>query len=90
MKKMLVVFLFLSGCASQPVPVVQKFPNIPQELKNKCNPLIVIEKKEVSIVDFTEVVAKNYTQYHTCSAIVDSWQEWYTAQKKIFDSVEQK
>jgi hypothetical protein len=32
-------------------------------------------------------VVENYAHYHECSARVELWNEWYTKQREIFESV---
>ena len=75
----------LTGCSS--VPVIAKFPDVPSQLLEKCPQLQKIEKDNVSIVDLTGTVIGNYTTYYECSVKSDSWIEWYTTQKKIYESV---
>jgi hypothetical protein len=76
----------LTGCSTT-VPVVMKFPDIPPSLNEKCPALKKIEGKTVSIVDLHKTVMENYTQHHECAAKVEGWLEWYTTQKKIYESV---
>ena len=37
-----------------------------------------------------KVVVENYVTYYNCATKVEGWQEWYTEQKKIFESVNEK
>jgi hypothetical protein len=69
------------------VPVVAKFPEAPSSLRTACPELKKIEGESISIVDLHKTVVENYTQYYECAAKVESWNEWYTKQKKIFDEV---
>jgi len=78
------LLLFLSACTS--VPVLPQFPAAPDLLMQHCADLKTISQHEVSIVDFVKTVAENYTSYHECSAKNTAWQEWYTQQKKLWDS----
>ena len=82
----LLLILLLTGCSTT-VPVVAKFPEAPPSLKASCPGLKKIEGDTVSIVDLHKTVVENYTQYYECAAKVESWNEWYTKQKKIFDEV---
>jgi hypothetical protein len=82
----LAVCTTIVGCSTT-VPVVAKFPTAPEALLEKCPALKTIEGENVSIVDFTKTVTTNYTTYHECAAKVDSWVEWYQAQKKIFEEI---
>lgn len=80
----LALAVFLSACSTS-VPVKQKFPDIVQELKEKCPELKQIEGDKVSITDMLKVVVANYGTYYQCANKVDGWNEWYTKQKKIFE-----
>ena len=84
--KYLLVTLLLAGCSTV-VPVKQKFPDAPPALKEKCEQLKQVQGSNVSITDLLKVVVQNYTLYHECSTKVEGWQEWYTEQEKIFNSV---
>jgi hypothetical protein len=46
---------------------------------------IPVGTTQLSVV--VDSVVANYGQYRECQAKTDSWIEWYTKQKKIFDSV---
>lgn len=80
------LILLLAGCSTT-VPVTMKFPDVPAELMQSCETLekIPADTKQLSVT--SEVVVKNYGRYHKCSDKVDTWKEWYTEQKKIFDSI---
>lgn len=83
----LLLALLLTGCASTPVPVVQKFPNATPELMKKCESLKKVEGDKVAITDMLKVVVHNYSLYYECSTKVDGWQEWYNEQKKLHDAI---
>jgi len=88
MKKLIPLVLLLSACATNPVPVERKFPSYPKALSKKCEPLKSIEPTDkVSITDMLKTVVENYMTYYNCATKVEGWQEWYTEQKKIFESV---
>lgn len=78
--------IVLAGCSTT-VPVARKFPEAPEVLKQKCESLKLIEGDKVAITEMLKVVVHNYSLYHECSTKVEGWQEWYQAQKKIFDEV---
>jgi hypothetical protein len=86
MKYIVVVFtLLLTGCSHNP-PVVAKFPSAPETLLKSCpKQLNTIEGPAVNIIDLSKSVVKNYETYHLCATKTDSWIEWYTEQKKIFE-----
>lgn len=83
---LVIVTLLLVGCSTT-VPVTAKFPAAPKVLMEKCNPLKKLEGDQVSLVDLHTTVVHNYTSYYECAVKTEAWQEWYDAQKKIFDEV---
>ena len=83
---LVIVTLLFAGCSTT-VPVTAKFPAAPAALVEKCPQLKKLQGDQVSIVDLHTTVVENYTSYHECSVKVEAWQEWYDAQKKIFESV---
>ena len=82
----LILAVLLSAC-STPVPVKQKFPEVPKALVERCESLKKIEGDRVAITEMLKVVVQNYGMYYECAAKVDGWQEWYNDQKKIYESV---
>ena len=82
----IIALILLTGCSTT-VPVKMTFPDVPASLQARCNPLKKIEGEEVTIVDLHKVVVENYTEYHTCAMKIDEWNEWYSTQKKIYESV---
>lgn len=88
MKLLYVILIsaFLTGC-SVITPVKRKFPEVPQELQQKCEELKMITGEKVSITDMMKVIVENYRLHYECENKVEGWQEWYTEQKKIFDTV---
>lgn len=82
----LVLVAVLVGC-STPVPIKPKWPEAPQVLKERCENLKKIEGDRVAITEMLKVIINNYTLYHECSTKVEGWNEWYDAQKKIYESV---
>ena len=85
-KLLLCTIMFVSGC-NQTVPVKQQFPDVPKVLMEKCPSLSTIDKDSVVFSEFLTTVTENYTKYHSCAAVVEAWQEWYIAQKKISDEI---
>ncbi len=81
--------LFLSACASKPVPVKMEFPTAPQALLKKCEELKTVEPKAggTAITELLKTVVENYKLYHECSNKVEGWNEWYTEVKKVYDGV---
>ena len=77
--------LMLSACVS--VPVERKFPKVPAELQQACTNLQTIDPTTTKLSTVVDTVVTNYGQYRECQVKTDSWIEWYTTQKKIFDEV---
>lgn len=84
--KILLVTLTLLLTACVGVPVERKFPEVPAELQQACPDLKLINTT-TKLSEVVDIVTTNYGQYKECQVKVDSWIEWYTNQKKIFDSV---
>ena len=78
--------VFLSAC-STPVPVKQKFPDVPKALIERCESLKKIEGDRVAITEMLKVVVQNYGMYYECAAKVDGWNDWYLEQKRIYESI---
>jgi hypothetical protein len=78
--------LLLAGCSTL-VPVERKFPDAAPALTETCASLQTVEGNNVAITDMLKVVITNYTMYYECAAKVDGWNNWYTEQKKLFESV---
>jgi hypothetical protein len=87
MKHLLILLTVLSlvGCSTA-VPVKRTFPNVPEELKISC-PELKETNETTKLSEVIAVVVDNYGQYHECRVKVDTWIEWYNAQKAIFESV---
>ncbi len=77
--------LFLVGCST--APVVTKFPEVPEALLQKCEDLEKIPANTKQLSTTAEVVIKNYGKYHVCRVKVEEWQEWYNANKKIYENI---
>ena len=82
----LILVALLSAC-STPVPVTQKFPEVPKALIERCESLKKIEGDRVAITEMLKVVVQNYGMYYECAAKVDGWNDWYLEQKRIYESV---
>ena len=86
MKKLIFLLpLFLTACITPGVE--RKFPDIPPELKQACPDLLLIDTNTTKLSDVIGTVSSNYSQYHECRVKVDTWIEWYTKQKEIFESI---
>jgi predicted patatin/cPLA2 family phospholipase len=87
MNKLILILtsVFLFGCSTT-VPVTVKFPAAPDELKQPC--LVLTQMNEdVKLSDVAKSVSNNYMEYHKCANKVQLWNEWYTEQKKNFESL---
>jgi hypothetical protein len=82
-KLILISLVALVGCVG--VPVDRKFPGIPEGLKQPCADLQQVPVDNTKLSEMMIVVTSNYKEYHTCQIKVESWQEWYETQKKIFE-----
>ena len=76
--------LLLTACVG--VPVERKFPEVPVELQQACPDLKQVNPT-TKLSEVVDIVVTNYGQYKECQVKVDSWIDWYTTQKKIFESV---
>ena len=83
---LLILAVFLTAC-STPVPVKQRFPDVPKALVDRCENLRKVEGDKVAITEMLKVVVQNYGMYYECAAKVDGWNDWYLEQKRIYESV---
>jgi len=74
----------VSGCSTT-VPVTAKFPSKPANTVS-CPPLESVSDN-VKLSELTGIITKNYSTYYECAVKVDTWNEWYEQQKKIFEGV---
>lgn len=83
--KLLIIIatVFLTACT---VPVTQKFPNAPATLMTAPPELKEVPAGSSSSVVF-ETVIENYGTYYEIANRLRGWQQWYTEQKKIFETV---
>jgi len=86
MKYLTILFVtLLTGCSTT-VPVVAKFPEVPQHLLVKCPQLNKVSD-DAKLSDVSKTITMNYTEYYTCAVKNDAWIEWYQVQKKIFEEL---
>ena len=78
-------FFALTGCSTV-VPVVAKFPDVPERLMVKCPQLEKVSETP-TLSDVAKTVTNNYTTYYECAAKHDGFVEWYNIQKEIFNKV---
>lgn len=82
----LICSLLLAGCSTS-VPVKMKFPDVPEALMTKCEDLEKLPPDTRQLSKTAESVIKNYSKYHQCRIKVEEWQEWYKANKKLYDDI---
>jgi hypothetical protein len=89
MKKLIMIIaVMLSACASTQVATVkQPWPEVPDELKQPCIGLKLVDNDTTKLSEVLIVVTDNYAQYKECRDKVDGWLDWYSTQKKIYESV---
>lgn len=88
MKKLLIVLLLISGCASKPPLVVKPpFPDTVDELKVLCPDLAIIPENTTELSDILSIVTDNYAEYKKCKIRVEQWNQWYTDSKKTYDDI---
>ena len=83
--KYLLLALLLSGCSTT-VPVIAKFPEVPDRLLQKC-PQLEMLKDESKLSDVAKTVTINYSTYYECAVKNDAFIEWYQIQKHIFEGM---
>lgn len=88
MKKFLLILLAsaVTGCTT--VPVTVKFPDVPQTLTTPAGKLTPLDtSKKVELSDIIENANENAGKYYELREKYNAWIEWYTSQKKIFESI---
>lgn len=85
MKYIVALTMFLLSACSTVVPVKQEFPVAPQVLLERCPDLLTIDDGKNSLRDMLKIVIQNYATYYQCAEKTHGWQDWYNAQKKIFN-----
>ena len=83
----LFLMLTLTACTT-PVPLVPRFPDVPEKLMEACPALKLIEGETTTLSVLTKTTTENYTSYYQCAAKLDAWKKWYEEQKKIFDDLD--
>jgi hypothetical protein len=88
MRKLAIVFLLaaLTGCSTT-APVVMQFPSAPPTLMEPADKLSPLSKEKPELSDIIENANENAGKYYQLREKYRAWQEWYTQQKQIFDSI---
>lgn len=82
----LLVLLLLTGCSTL-VPTRATFPEVPKEIVEACPDLEKLAQETKKLSEVAGTVTKNYSMYYECQAKQEAWQEWYKAQRKIYEDV---
>lgn len=75
----------LTACSAV-APVKRNFPEVPVSINKPCETLKAVEKTD-KLSEVLITVTDNYSRSLECQLKVDAWIEWYTQQKKVFESV---
>ena len=86
---MILVSLAIAGCSTA-VPVRQvKIPDLPPVLREPCEPLVPLEKKQnnetYSFVDVLKTTVDNYRRGTECKIKHQSTVDWVDDQRKILE-----
>jgi hypothetical protein len=81
----IVLLILLTGCATT-VPVVAKFPEPPSKGQGTC-PQLQTLVTDAKLSDVANTVTANYSTYYECTVKVDTWNEWYEVQRRIFEGI---
>lgn len=85
-KLIIILALFLTACSTV-VPVTMKFPQAPDSLMTKTEPLETLPTDKRELSDLIDNATNNYGKYYELEIKYKAWQEWYNSQKKIFEEV---
>jgi hypothetical protein len=88
MKKLLLITLLLSACASNTAPVMPKWPVAPAELQSPVPDLTPLTPEQRNLSDLIENSNENYAQYYILKEKYESWQNWYSTQQKIWEGLQ--
>lgn len=85
----IVVMFILAMCTgcSTVVPVAAKFPAAPGKLATQPCPNLQKLGDDTKLSDVARTVTINYSTYYECAVKVDTWNEWYEIQRRIFEGV---
>ena len=76
------MFLF-SGCASTTVPVTMNFPQAPEPLMTKPEPLEILPEDKKELSDLLKNSTVNYGKYRELQIKFQQWQRWYDTNRKL-------
>jgi hypothetical protein len=64
-----------------------KWPAAPAELQQPADNLTPLPADKKTLADLIENANENYGTYYQLKERYEAWQQWYDAQKKIYESV---
>jgi len=79
------IFILLTSCSTT-IPVKIPFPNVPIELMDKTDELIMINDN-AELSDLIDNANTNYGKYYLLKTKIEAWQYWYTTQKELYGVV---
>ena len=82
---LLLMLAMCGGCATV-VPVTARFPAPPGETYQQACPDLQKLKDQPQLSDVSRTININYSTYYECAVKLDTWIQWYSAQKLIFES----
>ena len=82
----IMVVSLMAGCGTT-APVVAKFPEPPGRGATTACPDLKKLDNGARLSDVANTVNINYQTYWECAVKVDTWIQWYSNQKLIFESV---
>jgi hypothetical protein len=88
MKKLLAIFLvvLITGCTT--VPVIVKFPEVPEILTQPAEKLTPLDaSKKIELSDIVKNANENAGKYYQLREKYNAWIKWYADQKKIFETL---
>jgi len=90
MKKLatLILIAVLTGCAASSSPVKIKWPKAPEELMTPTADLTPLPTDKNTFADLLENANDNFAQYYILKSKIETWQQWYNTQKKIYEDAE--
>ena len=83
---LIVILALLTGCGTT-APVVARFPEPPGRGAATACPDLKKLEDGARLSDVANTVNINYQTYWECAVKVDTWIQWYSNQKLIFESV---
>jgi hypothetical protein len=81
----LMIVMALSGCSTV-VPVTARFPAAPGEIYQRACPDLQKLKDQPQLSEVSQTININYSTYYECAVKLDTWIQWYSIQKLIFES----